>query len=210
MARINLLPWRETARKRRKKEFAVIAASASGLMLLAGLLLHLHLESLISRQEGRNAFLQQEIRRLEAQIEELAGLEKAKDRLLARVGVLQRLQQSRLEVVHLFDELTSAVPAGLYLTKMDQSEHHILLEGRARSDARISDLMRNIEASPWIDQPLLLLIEHKDKTGAGWSHFRLQLRQVQGFGGIDETRGPAGDPGGNGNVHRTTQRARPR
>ena len=82
-------------------------------------------------------------------------------------------------MVHLFDELVIAIPPGVYLTKLDQTERSVVVEGRAQSNARVSAFMRNIEASPWVGDPRLLLIEHKDKTGTGLSHFRLQFSQIR-------------------------------
>jgi len=177
MARINLLPWREAERKRRQKDFAVMAAAGVGAALLVGLGAHWHIERLISDQEARNAYLQNEINQLNEQIKEIKDLEKTKASLLARMEVIQQLQQSRPEVVHLFDELVIAIPGGVYLTKLDQTGRVVVVEGRAQSNARVSAFMRNIEASQWVDNPRLLLIENKDETGTGFSHFRLEFRQ---------------------------------
>jgi type IV pilus assembly protein PilN len=179
MARINLLPWRETERKRRQREFLVMVATGLGATLILGLGVHLHVERLISGQQERNQFLQDEISKLDRQIKEIQDLEKTKANLLARMDVIQQLQQSRPEVVHLFDELVIAIPPGVYLTKLDQTERSVVVEGRAQSNARVSAFMRNIEASPWVGDPRLLLIEHKDKTGTGLSHFRLQFSQIR-------------------------------
>jgi len=178
MARINLLPWREAERKRRQREFVVMVATGLAVTLLIGLALRLHVERLIGVQENRNQYLQGEIRLLEQQIGEIQQLEKTKANLLARMDVIQQLQVSRPEVVHLFDELVVAIPEGVYLTKITQTGRSVVLEGRAQSNARVSAFMRNIEASEWIGKPLLLLIEHKEKTGTGLSHFRLRFEQL--------------------------------
>ncbi|MEA3277644.1 MAG: PilN domain-containing protein [Pseudomonadota bacterium] len=178
MARINLLPWRETERKRRQRQLAVMAAAAVAATLVAGLALHTHFERLISIQESRNQFLQREISRFDRQIEEIKELEETRSNLLARMEIIQELQQSRPEVVHLFDEVVSAIPAGVFLTSIKQSGHSVILEGRAQSNARVSALMRSIEASQWIGNPQLLLIENKEQTGTGLSHFRLAFTQV--------------------------------
>ena len=170
---------RETERKRRQREFFVMVATGLGATLILGLGVHLHVERLISGQQERNQFLQSEINKLDRQIKEIQDLEKTKANLLARMDVIQQLQQSRPEVVHLFDELVIAIPPGVYLTKLDQTERSVVVEGRAQSNARVSAFMRNIEASPWVGDPRLLLIEHKDKTGTGLSHFRLQFSQIR-------------------------------
>jgi type IV pilus assembly protein PilN len=182
MARINLLPWREAERKRRQREFLVMSATALAATLAVALGLRFHVNGLITSQEERNQFLQTEIGLLNKQISEIQDLEKTKANLLARMNVIQQLQESRPEVVHLFDELVIGIPEGVYLTKIDQSGRSVVLEGRAQSNARVSAFMRNIESSEWIGKPLLLLIEHKDKTGTGLSHFRLRFEQLKASG----------------------------
>lgn len=177
MARINLLPWREAERKRRQREFVVMAAAGLVATLIVAVGLRLHIEGLISSQENRNDFLQSEIGLLDKQIAEIRDLEKTKTNLLARMKVIQQLQESRPEVVHLFDELVIAIPEGVYLTKIAQTGRTVVMDGRAQSNARVSAFMRNIAASKWIGEPLLMLIENKEKTGTGLSHFRLRFEQ---------------------------------
>jgi type IV pilus assembly protein PilN len=179
MARINLLQWREAERKRRRVEFAVAGAIAAVLTLVLALLVHLLIETWISGQQARNEFLQGEISKLDLQIKEIRKLEETKASLLARMNIIQQLQESRPEVVRLFDELVFAIPEGVYLTKLEQTGRAVVLEGRAQSNARVSAFMRNVEGSRWIGNPRLLLIENKDKTGTGMSHFRLSFDQVQ-------------------------------
>lgn len=179
MARINLLQWREAERKRRRVEFAVAGGIAAALTLLLALLVHMLIETWISGQQARNQFLQAEISKLDLQIKEIRKLEETKASLLARMNIIQQLQESRPEVVRLFDELVFAIPEGVYLTKLEQTGRAVVLEGRAQSNARVSAFMRNVEGSRWIGNPRLLLIENKDKTGTGMSHFRLSFDQVQ-------------------------------
>jgi len=182
MARINLLPWRDAERRRRQKEFAIAAFSAAAAVLLIGLVLRFQLESMIDAQEGRNDLLSNEIRLLDIRIKEVRELEATKADLLARMDVIQELQQSRPEIVHLFDEVVDAIPEGVYLTRLTQTGSQIVVEGRAQSNARVSAFMRKINAAEWINDPVLLLIENKDQTGTGLSHFRLgfaQKRQEQ-------------------------------
>ena len=179
MARINLLPWREAERKRRKRDFAVMGAIALGLTAVAALLVHLQIESWIGDQETRNRFLTEQISQLDRQIKEIKALEETKANLLARMNIIQQLQESRPEVVHLFDEMVNTIPEGVFLTKLEQTGRNVVLEGRAQSNARVSAFMRNVEGSGWLGNPHLLLIEHKDKTGTGLSHFRLSFDQIK-------------------------------
>lgn len=190
MARINLLPWREARRKRRQREFAVAGAVALGLTAVAALLVHFQIEASIAAQQSRNQFLSEQIRQLDRQIKEIEALEETKAGLLARMNIIQQLQQSRPEVVRLFDELVTSTPEGVFLTKVEQSGRNVVVEGRAQSNARVSAFMRNVEGSAWIGGPRLLLIENKDKTGTGLSHFRLSFDQI---GASPEDVDPAGD-----------------
>jgi type IV pilus assembly protein PilN len=182
MARINLLPWRETERKRRQREFVVMVATGLAATLIVALVLRFHIEGLISSQEDRNQFLKTQIGLLDKQIAEIRDLEKTKANLLARMNVIQQLQESRPEVVHLFDELVTAIPEGVYLTKITQTGRAVVMDGRAQSNARVSAFMRNIAASKWIGKPLLMLIEQKEKTGTGLSHFRMRFEQLDTSG----------------------------
>jgi type IV pilus assembly protein PilN len=177
VARINLLPWREAERKRRQREFLAMAAACATATLVIGLAIHMQIGHLIDGQQARNDFLRREISEINRQIREIQELEQTKANLLTRMDVIQQLQQSRPREVRLFDELLSAVPQSVVLTRIEQRGTEVIIEGRAQSNARVSALMRNIEASPWIGDPRLLLIEHRDKTGTGLSHFRMQLHQ---------------------------------
>ncbi|CRI64874.1 Fimbrial assembly family protein [Thiocapsa sp. KS1] len=176
MTRINLLPWREEARQRRRKEFAAAGGLALVFTLLLAVLVHLQIEGRIGDQQARNQLLEGEIAQLNRQIKEIEDLEKIKADLLSRMEIIQQLQESRPEIVRLFDELVVAIPEGVYLTKLEQNGRAVVVEGRAQSNARVSAFMGNIEASQWIGSPRLLLIE--DKTGTGLSEFRLGFDQV--------------------------------
>jgi type IV pilus assembly protein PilN len=177
MARINLLPWREAARQRRRRDLAMIAAAALGAVLLAGVVVKLQLDAMIGAQLARNTYLEGQIAVLNRRIREINELEKQKADLISRMDVIQQLQESRPEIVHLLDQLVDAVPAGVFLTSLKQEASNVTVEGRAQSNARVSAFMRNIEAADWIGKPVLLLIENKDQTGTGFSHFRLRFSQ---------------------------------
>ncbi len=178
MTRINLLPWREAARRRRLIEFAIAGGLALALTLLLAILVHLEMEGRIANQLERNRIMEDEINQLNLQIKEIDDLEKIKADLLSRMQIIQKLQESRPQIVRLFDALVATIPDGVYLTKLDQSGTLLVVEGRAQSDERVSAFMRNIEASEWIGKPNLLLIERKEQTSTGLSHFRLGFEQV--------------------------------
>ncbi|QIK36684.1 PilN domain-containing protein [Caldichromatium japonicum] len=178
MIRINLLPWREAARQQRRQEFLIMLGTAVGLVCVGIVGQHLYFQDRISAQQLRNQTLQNQIALLDRKIKEIQEIEKTKANLLARMDIIQRLQKSRPEVVRLFDELVSALPEGVYLTKLEQSGKTITVEGMAQSNARVSAFMRRIEASRSIDLPRLMLIESRGGKETGFSHFRLSFNQV--------------------------------
>lgn len=161
MPDINLLPWRELRRKRLEREFYVMLGSASLCSVLAMLLVHLVIAGRIDLQQRRNQLLTSQISLLDQRIKTIQELEKDKKNLLDRMDVIQRLQASRTEVVHLFDALSKAVPTGVQLLDLSQVEKSITIDGIAESNARVSVFMRNLDMSPWFLEPLLQVIETK-------------------------------------------------
>lgn len=204
MTRINLLPWRDEARKRRRIEFLIAAGVTMAITLLAAVGVHVYIEGRITAQLEINRLLETEISLLNRQIKEIDELDKIKSDLLSRMDVIQQLQVSRPEIVKMFDALVTAMPDGVYLTRLDQTGRAIVVEGRARSNAGVSAFMRAIESSRWIGNPRLLLIENKDQTGTGLSHFRLGFEQVTPAG--DQEPSQRARPGSKRTSARTNQR----
>jgi type IV pilus assembly protein PilN len=177
MVNINLLPWREHLRAQRKREFGLLVLFAA-LFAAAGVYgWYLFNEGLIEYQNQRNQFLQGEITKVNKEIREIADLEKTRKQLIARMKVVTSLQSQRPLVVHLFDELITTLPDGVYLASMVQKGHTITVKGSAESNARISAYMRNIEASPWLTKPNLRIIEQKGEADASPT-FSLTMQQV--------------------------------
>jgi len=178
MPRINLLSWREELRQKRKKDFfaaLAFAALAGGCVIYASKWV---VQQQIDNQEARNEMLQQEIQQLDAQIEEIRGLENQKERLVARMRIIEELQQSRPLIVHLFDELVEALPEGTNYTRVEQTDQRVELNGLASSTTRVATLMRNIEDSDWLAAPELGSIETRnDETGRA-SEFVVAARQI--------------------------------
>lgn len=158
MSHINLLPWRETLRKQRQKEFGVAAAVAIAFAGLVMALVHFQIEAMISHQEARNSYLQAEIALMDKKIAEIEKLEKTKAQLLARMNIIQKLQQSRPLVVHLFDDLVRTTPEGVVIESLTQQGMKVTLRGIAESNTRVSLMMRNVEASEWLEAPELDVI----------------------------------------------------
>jgi type IV pilus assembly protein PilN len=174
MPRINLLPWREQERKVRRREFGVAAGGAvfaAIIFVLGGKLLY---SSWTDSQNEKNTLLRNEIKKLDAQIADIQDLENRKQRLVARMEIIERLQRKRPEIVHLFDEMVKTVPEGVYLTNIKQTGNKLELHGVAQSSTRVSTFMRNIDASVWMDNPVLLVVESASKdSSTGGSNFTL-------------------------------------
>ncbi len=178
MAHINLLPWRETRRKEREREFAGIAGGAALLAAAVILYAHVQIGSMIESQQSRNAVLTREIAELDKAIAEIKTLEAEKSDLLARMDVIQDLQLSRPEIVHLFSELATTLPEGVYYTAIKREGAGVTVGGVAQSNARVSTLMRNMESSPWLEKPALDVIETSEKDRIRSPSFILRANQT--------------------------------
>ena len=177
MPRINLLPWREGQRKERKLAFLValgVAALAAGVASFAAYLLY---GSMIESQEHRNQQLRVEIKTLDKQIEEINNLEVAKQKFIARMEIIEKLQRSRPEIVHVFDEIVRTLPEGVYLTGVKQTDKRLKFDGVAQSSPRVSSFMRNLDGSQWLRNPELEVVQTTKASGPG-SSFTLTADQV--------------------------------
>jgi type IV pilus assembly protein PilN len=167
MPRINLLPWREGQRKERKLAFMVALGVAAIAAIVTTFAVYLMFDSMISGQERRNAMLTAQIKKLDKQIEEINDLESEKQKFIARMEIIEKLQRSRPEIVHVFDQIVKTLPDGVYLTGVQQigsgSVKRLKFEGVAQSSTRVSTFMRNIDASQWLRNPELEVVQ----TGKG-------------------------------------------
>jgi type IV pilus assembly protein PilN len=177
MPRINLLPWREAQRKERKLAFLIALGAATVAAAVATFAAYLLFNSLVGSQEARNERLRTEIKALDLQIQEINNLETQKQRFISRMQVIEKLQRSRSEVVHMFDEVTGQVPDGLYLTSFKQNAKRLRFEGVAQSSTRVSTFMRNISGSQWMKDPELEKVETKQGQTTG-SSFILYADQI--------------------------------
>ncbi|MFO1427070.1 MAG: PilN domain-containing protein [Steroidobacteraceae bacterium] len=199
MPRINLLPWREEQRKERKLAFLVALGAATVAALVVTFIVNLFYGSLISGQESRNERLNTEIRELDKQIEKINSLEEQKQKFIARMQIIEKLQRSRPEIVHVFDELVRTLPDGTYLTNVKQTGARLKIQGVAQSSTRVSTYMRNIDASQWLRNPELEVVktEAGQQLGSSFTLFADQYSQV-----ADEE---ASKEKGAGNKARTAQ-----
>lgn len=177
MPRINLLPWREAQRKERKLAFLVSLGIAGVAALVTTFMFNLYFNSKLDAQEARNERLRDEIRVLDKQIEKINDLEQQKQNFIARMEVIEKLQRSRPEIVHVFDELVRTLPDGAYLTAVTQQSSRLKIEGVAQSSTRVSTFMRNIDASQWLRNPELDIVETKANQPLG-ANFTLFADQV--------------------------------
>jgi type IV pilus assembly protein PilN len=188
MPSINLLPWRQALRQRRKKEFLIGIVASVALAALVTLLAHLTVSSMIDSQHRRNDLLKAEIAELDKAIEQIVALEEQKDRMIARMEVIDTLQSSRPEVVKLFDQVVATLPEGVYLTSVKQSGRKLEFNGVAQSSTRVSAFMRNIDASPTLSVPDLKVIQTGKDAGPG-AQFTLFAQMRAGADSDEPTNG---------------------
>jgi len=164
--RINLLPHREQKRQARQRQFYTLMISLAVLGLAVIAFVHGILAAQIESQESRNRVLKSEIAKLDEQIKEIDRLRDQIQAVLARKQVVETLQSNRSEAVHLLDQLVRQLPDGIYLRSIRQQGAKVTVLGYAQSNARVSTLMRNIEASPWLSTPELVEIKLVPMPGA--------------------------------------------
>ncbi|MBP9870865.1 MAG: PilN domain-containing protein [Nitrosomonas sp.] len=179
MIRINLLPHRELKRKARQQQIAVLA----GLVSLVGIIVVVGIHTLnagkIEYQNGRNQYLNDQIALLDKEIAEIRDIKTHIKELLARKQVVETLQNSRAEVVHLLDQLVRLLPDGVYLQSIKQLDHDINLVGYAQSNAWVSTLMRNLESSPWLESALLIEIKSVNVNNIRQNEFNMKIKLKQ-------------------------------
>jgi type IV pilus assembly protein PilN len=175
MIRVNLLPHREMRRRRQQKEFLLTLA---GVVLLGAgiwIVVHSSLSSSYENQLGRNQYLESEITKLDKEIADIKKLKEMTSQLLARKKVVETLQSNRSDVVHLLDELTRQLPEGIYLRSIKQTGPRVTINGFTQSQARVSTLMRNLEASPYLENANLVEIKAVSQPGTRVNEFILNV-----------------------------------
>lgn len=190
--RINLLPWREIRRQEQDRQ---LLSASIGAWLLTGLIVFYgwyYMNGLIEHQNKRNDYLKSEIAQLDKKIEEINKLKERKQALIARMEIIQQLQQDRTQIVHVFDDLVRKLPKGVYLTGLAKKSKQITLKGMAQSNARVSHLMNNLDSSDWFTNPNLDIVNAQNQGGSRVSQFTVRINEQ------DATVARAGSPeGGN-------------
>ncbi len=175
MIPINLLPHRAARRKAQQTQFFVLAGMTLTLAAVIVIAVHTIFAGRIENQTERNKYLESEIVLLDKQIDEIRKLKEQTQALLARKRVVESLQTNRTETVRLLDQLVRQLPDGVYLKAVKQSGQRVNVVGYASSNARVSTLMRNFEASPWLERPALVEIKAVTVDNASLNEFNLNV-----------------------------------
>jgi len=196
MTKINLLDWRAARREKRRQEF--VARMGLGVVAALGLVAlgWMMMGNAVSRQQERNSYLTQQIAEIDQKIKEIEELEKVKQNLLARMRVIEQLQSSRSATVHFFDEIVNTLPDGITLTGVQQNGDKVQINGIAESNGRISTYMKNLEASPWFDDPKLVVIKTSEQNRQREGQFTLQVRNLTKQTQEEQEKAKAASAGG--------------
>ena len=196
-ARINLLPHRAEGRKRARQHFVTLSLGTFLVgAALAGLMYQFYARQ-IEVQNDRNAFLASEIKRLDKDIADINELRNQIQALLARKQIIETLQADRAQTVHLLEQMVRQMPEGVYLRSMKQAGSKVHIAGYAQSNARVSTLMRNIEASIWLEQPTLVEVKSAavDKRRVSEFNMYLNLKRAAAKDAAKDAPKPAAKKG---------------
>lgn len=184
MSGLNLLPWREAARKESQKKFIMMLVGAIAVAASSVFGAYSFYQDQINKQGERNDYLQSEIKTLDKTIAEIKKLDVTRKALLDRITIIEGLQSTRPGIVHLFDEMVKSLPKGMYLTNLEQKKNKIKLEGKAESNARVSSYMNRLDMSPWLSSSALniISIDTREKTDR-LRNFSLSVTQLLKPGG---------------------------
>jgi type IV pilus assembly protein PilN len=174
--RVNLLPHRQIKRAQQQKTLLAFLAFVALAGLATVVLGHFIIAGMKDNQDRRNAFLKDEIAKLDVQIKEIAELKKKTEDLVERKNVVESLQSNRAELVHLFDEIARRLPDGVYLKSLKQTGGTVSLLGYAQSSARVSTLMRNLDDSDWFSAPRLIEVKSASQAGLRVHEFTLEVQ----------------------------------
>jgi len=175
MPYINLLPWRENARREMQQQFIAILAGISGVVVFLIFLLNFYYSERLSGQEYRNNYLQSEISILDKRIREIRDLNKTKESLNKRIKLIEQLQSSRNLGTQILNEVALIVPAGIYLTKVEKKGTGLLITGRSESNNRLANMIRQIEQSDLLSNAVLESIVAGEKENSLLSNFSMTV-----------------------------------
>ena len=197
MIRVNLLPHREIRRKAQQQQFFIMLGVVVAIGVGIWGVVHFYLEDQFDNQVNRNKYLQVEIEKLDKQIAEIQKLKDQTASLLARKRVVETLQSTRSEVVHLLDQLVRQLPDGVYLRSIKQAGNRVTITGLTQSQARVSTLMRNLESSPHLEAPNLVEIKAAQAAGQRVNDFQMNVNITRAKA-EEPTKKPAAKPAAKG------------
>ena len=175
MSRINLLPWRESLRQEKQRNFVILIVVVVAVVAAVVLVSNQFMSGLIEDQEARNNFLRGEIRALDREIAQIEELERTRDNLISRKNVIERLQENRSVMVHLFNQIAQTVPEGITLNSLRQTDTNLTIVGTTESETRVSEYMRRIEGASWLRNPQLRIIQLEERDRRPDQPFRFEL-----------------------------------
>lgn len=191
MAYLNLLPWREAQKKQQQARFMTLLSGVSVGSFLLVFLVSAVYGARVEGQQGRNTYLQGEITILDQRIAEIQQLDEKKKNLQKRIELIEQLQSSRNLGTQIMDEIARVTPAGVYLMNLEKKGSSLLLVGKSESNNRLSNMIRTVEASELLTEPLLEFIEAgANKDTMVLSDFKMHLR-VKGYEAVQGSHTPA-------------------
>ena len=191
MIRINLLPHRELRRKQQQQQFFIALGVVAAIGVAIWFVVHTYLNGQFEEQQERNKYLTEEIAKVDKQIEEIKKVKEQTAALLARAKVVETLQGNRAEVVHLLDQLVRQLPDGVYLKGVKQSGAKVAISGFTQSQARVSTLMRNLDSSPYLENPVLIEIRAIQQANQRVNEFTMNIDITRAKAEDDARRKPA-------------------
>ena len=174
---INLLPWRDIQRRKLHRNVLILSVMLWVAAAAAVAYGHFYTSSLISQQQARNNYLTGQIKKLDMKLGEIRTIRKQKQALIDRMDVIQQLQGDRTRIVHVFDELVRRLPKGVYFTRLKKNGDKLIIKGYAQSNARVSALMNQLEASRWLSNAKLNVINASRRGGNSLSQFSIKITQ---------------------------------
>ena len=196
MAKINLLPWRAERRREREREFFMMLGAAALAAVAVVAIWWYVMDWQLANQDDRNFYLKEQIKILDGQLAEIKELDKTKSKLLARKQIIEQLQASRSQMVHLFDELVKTIPDSVRLDSLKQTGDILTLQGVAQSNASVANYMRNLDSSRWLTRSDLIKTEVAggDKRNRYQFGVNVQLRPPENSENLDSKANEDGSP----------------
>jgi type IV pilus assembly protein PilN len=187
MPHINLLPWREQQRQASQQKFLTIIGLIVGSVFLLMYLIGAFYDGLTAGQNIKNNFLKAEIAKLDTRIVAINDLNKKKDNLQRRIRLIEELQSNRNLGTQIIDEIVRVVPAGIYLTSLEREGNLLKVIGRSESNNRLSQMLRQVEASYLLERPVIQGIVAGEQRSRLLSDFTMHFN-VKSFKQIEESQ----------------------